>query len=194
MKRPLIGILVILVLMTGCVRSETPQDPTIGQTDPPRMTYSPNDDVDGPTAAERRRERKERQKARQRARMLAQRAEPELIAGFEQMLADYNSGDFVHASAFFSDDLMDDCGGPTDFGFAFAQNDRAERLNYVLDGINAHRYLKGAITADVTWSSFDENNGEVWDDHFVGGFVFIREDGGWVLRDLFPLGVGAFCD
>lgn len=115
-----------------------------------------------------------------------------MLASIRSLVSHYNTDDFVHASGYVAERFISECGGDTDLAFAFAQNDQSERFDYEVHKVKVTSLSGTKAQADVTYSARDQDTGELWDDHFAIGLSFIKE-GGWVLDDLFPLGVGAFC-
>lgn len=146
--------------------------------------------------AERRRERRreQRQIEREKARLDAERAlVTDKASDTVQTLFDYyNEGNFVLASAYVADRFVQQCGSVSKLTNAFAQNDQAERLDYLFVSVRNVEVDGRAAKADVTYRNTDEDTGEDWGT-YSNGLRFVREDGEWVLNDLLPLGVGAFC-
>lgn len=142
--------------------------------------------------AARRRERRREQA--QREKLQAERAEAstDLLIASQTLVSYYNAEDFIHASGYLARRFIQKCGGDTDLALAFAQNKDMERLIYEIHKVEVTALDASMAKADVTYSARDDETGELWDDHFKNGLTFVNEDG-WVLDDLFPLGVGAFC-
>ena len=136
------------------------------------------------------------ERAREEERKLRAQAEDHLVATMEALLSYYNEEDFAHASAYVHDRFVQQCGGATNLAYAFAQNKNSERLNYIFHKLKVTEIEGRSARADVTYSARDEQSGELYDDHFIVGLAFVRNavrDTGWVLDELFPIGVGAFC-
>ncbi len=201
------AVVLLVGLLNACSEGE-PGEEVSSKPSAPSNFSDPTPQAT-PTLSERERRiaRKEAAEARRKARAAARRereevrreraeAEVALPATMTSLFSYYNSEDFIHASAYVDDRFVRKCGGTTDLAYAFAQNKDTERLNYTLDNLKITRFTGPSVRADVTFSSRDDESGELVDDHFAVGLSFVtnpRRDKGWVLDDLFPLGVGAYC-
>lgn len=147
-------------------------------------------------AETRRKARAAAKREREKARKQRAKAEVALAATMASLFSYYNERDFIHASAYVHDKFIRQCGGATDLAYAFAQNKDSERLNYTLNKLRVTSLEGRSARADVTYSARDEQSGQLFDDHFIVGLTFVKNpvrDTGWVLDELFPIGVGAFC-
>lgn len=142
--------------------------------------------------AERRREKRREEAQRARLRAELAQASAALLQVSRSLVTYYNAEDFIYASGQVANRFVSKCGGDTDLAFAFAQNKNIERLVYEIHKVKVTGMSGDRARADVTYSARDDQTGELWDDHFQNGLSFVNEEG-WVLDDLFPLGVGAFC-
>lgn len=204
MRRLFVVSIIVCLLGTGC--SDEPKaaivEPTPAASSPsPRPTPSPtptelSKKEKAKLRAERRRERRreQRRRERERARLAAERAlvTDKASVTVRTLFDYYNAGNFVLASAYVADRFVQHCGSASNLSYAFAQNDRAERLNYLFISVKNVKVDGRTAKADVTYRNTDEDTGEDWG-KYSNGLRFIRESGEWVLNDLLPLGVGAFC-
>lgn len=209
-NRLVVGIVGVfaLLLIAGIVDAqksdkaaapETTSSPRPATSPTPRTSPSPSPSATelskkekAKLRAERRREK--RRELAQRERLRAERAEASaaLLSTSQALVSYYNAEDFIHASGYVARRFIQKCGGDTDLAFAFAQNKNMERLTYEIHKVEVTALDASRAQADVTYSARDDETGELWDDHFKNGLTFANE-GGWVLDDLFPLGVGSFC-
>lgn len=126
--------------------------------------------------------------------LAAQTAEigAEDVAAIERLLNEfaenYNSGDYINASAAFTAQVESECGGATDLAFALSRNHEIERIDYYFSDVEP--WGDGSLKADVTvterWDG-DEMEQEL-------GLQFTREGGQWKLAGMFPIGASAYCD
>jgi hypothetical protein len=119
-----------------------------------------------------------------------------LLKTMQSLVTAYNGGSYVEASRYVADSVVNRCGGASSYAQAQSQNFRSEKLAYSIDSVEVTETTAGTTKADVYYSSKDVNTGEAVDRRQGNGLTFIqsgRPDIEWVLNDMFPLGVGAFC-
>lgn len=203
-RRAAVALALVGALLAACAadapeeeaRVLTPSQETESPSETPALSAQERRAAREAAAEARREERAAARRARERARNDRLEAEEDLAATMEALFSSYNVENFIQASAYVADRFVRKCGGPTDLAFAFTQNKDAERLNYTLDNVKVTDVSGRSAGADVTYSARDDQSGELYDDHFAVGLTFVknaRRDTRWVLNDLFPLGVGAYC-
>lgn len=128
------------------------------------------------------------------AGLAAQTAEitEEDVTAIERLLNEfsrnYNSGNYINASAAFTAQVESECGGATDLAFALSRTHKIERIDYYFSDVEP--WGDGSLKADVTVT-------ERWDGDEMEqalGLEFARQAGQWKLADIFPIGAGPYCD
>lgn len=106
----------------------------------------------------------------------------------DEFSRNYNSGDYINASAAFTAQVESKCGGATNLAFALSRNHEIERIEYYFS--NVEPWGDGSRKADITVT-------ERWDGDEMEqrlGLQFAREGSEWKLAGIFPIGAGAYCD
>lgn len=178
----------------------TPTPPAVSETPVPTSTPLTKEEIlelRRQAEAEQRKELAAAKRARQRARRQLADTEVLLTQTLTRFFSNYSSEDFDRASASVGDSLARRCGGRTGLAHAFLHNKDAEALEYTLDDVTVTTLRDGAARADVTYSTQNDDTGEIVDDRATVRLSFVKappRDTGWALDEFFPAGVEAYCD
>ncbi len=109
-------------------------------------------------------------------------------ASFAALTDAYNRRDYIEVARHLDSTLDSKCGGITQHLFAISQYHDAEKISYTVDDVVATSPLSkdGMVDVDVTFSSHQEANGSLVDDHLSLGLRAKQGSQGWVSANDFP--------